>query len=32
VSPSEHPAHLIPALCMFCLLSFFLWASPIAPN
>jgi hypothetical protein len=30
VSPSEHPAYLAPALCMFCLLLSFP-ASPIAP-
>jgi hypothetical protein len=32
VSPSEHPAHLVPALCMFCLLSFVLSASLIVPS
>jgi hypothetical protein len=27
VSPSKHPAYLVPALCMFCLLSFVFSAS-----
>jgi hypothetical protein len=30
VSPSEHPAYLDPALCMFDLLSVVLSASPVA--
>jgi hypothetical protein len=30
VSPSQHTAYLAPALCLFCLLSVVLSASPIA--
>jgi hypothetical protein len=29
VSPSEHPAYLAPALCMFCLLSVVFPTSPV---
>jgi hypothetical protein len=31
VSPSEHPAYLAPALCMFGLLSVVFFASPVPP-
>jgi hypothetical protein len=32
VSLSEHPAYLAPNLCLFCLVSFVLSASPIATS